>query len=200
MGGSVTRHAEILATFYKGTTKHHSIRRIRFITPDVALVDIDNEVRRVKTMPGGAIVNVSGSGSGWAGRTRNGGETSAIYAASRINRLRKSSSAASLPRFARGWFSCGSRYAATRLRLAASGHECSPGRHLRVFGVIRQAAVTARRARPALCAGNCGWRYRLPGRIDHRDVARARAGSNIRVRRQRGGTHNWSNAFRPEMR
>src|SRR5688572_32212525 len=24
------RHTEILATFYKGTTKHHSIRRIRF--------------------------------------------------------------------------------------------------------------------------------------------------------------------------
>ena len=30
------RHAEILATFYKGTTKHHSVRRIRFVTPDVA--------------------------------------------------------------------------------------------------------------------------------------------------------------------
>ena len=50
------RHAEILASFYKGTTKHHAIRRIRFITPDVALVDIDNEVRGVKTMPGGGIV------------------------------------------------------------------------------------------------------------------------------------------------
>lgn len=32
------RHAEILATFYKGTTKHHAIRRIRFVTPDVAIV------------------------------------------------------------------------------------------------------------------------------------------------------------------
>ena len=30
------RHAEILATFYKGTTKHHAVRRVRFITPDVA--------------------------------------------------------------------------------------------------------------------------------------------------------------------
>ncbi len=55
-----TRHTEILATFYKGTTKHHSIRRIRFITSDVALVDIDNEVRGVKTMPGGAIVPTDG--------------------------------------------------------------------------------------------------------------------------------------------
>ena len=42
------RHSEILATFYKGTTKHHSIRRIRFVTPDVAIVDIDNEVHGVK--------------------------------------------------------------------------------------------------------------------------------------------------------
>src|SRR4051794_17849172 len=36
------RHRQILTTFYKGTTKHHEIRRIRFVTPDVALVDIDN--------------------------------------------------------------------------------------------------------------------------------------------------------------
>jgi uncharacterized protein (TIGR02246 family) len=54
------RHAEILATFYKGTTKHHSIRRIRFVTPDVALVDIDNEVRGVKAMPGGIAVPPGG--------------------------------------------------------------------------------------------------------------------------------------------
>ncbi len=54
------RHAEILATFYKGTTKHHSIRRIRFVTPDVAIVDIDNEVRGVKAMPGGIVVPPDG--------------------------------------------------------------------------------------------------------------------------------------------
>ena len=47
------RHSEILATFFKGTTKHHAVRRIRFITPDVAIVDIDNEVRGVNAMPGG---------------------------------------------------------------------------------------------------------------------------------------------------
>jgi uncharacterized protein (TIGR02246 family) len=46
------RHSEILASFYKGTTKHHSIRKIRFVTPDVAIVDIDNEVHGVKAMPG----------------------------------------------------------------------------------------------------------------------------------------------------
>ena len=55
-----TRHAEILRTFYKGTTKHHAIRRIRFISPDVAIVDIDNEVRGVKSMPGGIVVPADG--------------------------------------------------------------------------------------------------------------------------------------------
>ena len=56
----IKRHAEILTTFYKGTTKHHAIRRIRFVTTDVALVDIDNEVHGVKAMPGGAIVPAGG--------------------------------------------------------------------------------------------------------------------------------------------
>ena len=55
-----TRHAEILRTFYKGTTKHHAVRRIRFISPDVAIVDIDNEVRGVKSMPGGIVVPADG--------------------------------------------------------------------------------------------------------------------------------------------
>ncbi len=54
------RHTEILATFYKGTTKHHDIRRIRFVTPDVAIVDIDNEVGGVKIMPGGIVVPSDG--------------------------------------------------------------------------------------------------------------------------------------------
>jgi uncharacterized protein (TIGR02246 family) len=54
------RHAEILATFYKGTTKHHAVRRLRFVTPDVALVDIDNEVRGVTAMPGGIVVPADG--------------------------------------------------------------------------------------------------------------------------------------------
>ena len=35
------RHKEILATFFRGTTKNHVIRKIRFVTPDVAIVDID---------------------------------------------------------------------------------------------------------------------------------------------------------------
>ena len=54
------RHAEILATFYKGTTKTHAVRRIRFVTPDVAIVDIDNEVRGITTMPTGLAVPPGG--------------------------------------------------------------------------------------------------------------------------------------------
>jgi uncharacterized protein (TIGR02246 family) len=54
------RHSAILTTFYRGTTKHHAIRRIRFVTPDVAIVDIDNEVRGVKAMPPGIVVPPDG--------------------------------------------------------------------------------------------------------------------------------------------
>jgi uncharacterized protein (TIGR02246 family) len=54
------RHRQILATFYKGTIKYHAIRRIRFVTPDVAIVDIDNEVRGVKAMPAGIVVPPDG--------------------------------------------------------------------------------------------------------------------------------------------
>jgi uncharacterized protein (TIGR02246 family) len=54
------RHQHILATFYKGTTKHHAIRRIRFVTSDVAIVDIDNQVRGVKMMPAGIVTPPDG--------------------------------------------------------------------------------------------------------------------------------------------
>jgi uncharacterized protein (TIGR02246 family) len=56
----VQRHTQILTTFYKGTTKHHVIRRVRFVTPDVAIVDIDNQVRGVKSMPEGIVVPADG--------------------------------------------------------------------------------------------------------------------------------------------
>jgi uncharacterized protein (TIGR02246 family) len=57
----VERHRQILATFYKGTTKHHAVRRIRFVTPEVAIVDIDNEVRGVKAMPAGIVLPPDGT-------------------------------------------------------------------------------------------------------------------------------------------
>jgi uncharacterized protein (TIGR02246 family) len=54
------RHSEILSTFYKGTSKKHVVRRIRFVTADVAIVDIDNEVHGVKAMPAGILVPPDG--------------------------------------------------------------------------------------------------------------------------------------------
>ena len=54
------RNADILSSFYKGTTRQHVIRRIGFVTPDVAIVDIDNEIRGVKAMPGGMVVPSDG--------------------------------------------------------------------------------------------------------------------------------------------
>jgi uncharacterized protein (TIGR02246 family) len=54
------QHGEILATLYRGTTKHHRVHRIRFLTPDVAIVDIDNEVHGVTAMPEGITVPPDG--------------------------------------------------------------------------------------------------------------------------------------------
>jgi uncharacterized protein (TIGR02246 family) len=54
------RQVEILATFFKDTRKSHTVRRIRFITPDVAIVDIDNEVRGVRALPAGVPVPADG--------------------------------------------------------------------------------------------------------------------------------------------
>ena len=54
------RHSQILATFYRGTTKVQQVRRIRFVTADVAIVDIDNEVRGVKSLPPGITVPPDG--------------------------------------------------------------------------------------------------------------------------------------------
>ncbi len=52
----IARHRQILTTFYKGTRKLHTVRRIQFVTPDVAIVDIDNELRGVTAMPAGIPV------------------------------------------------------------------------------------------------------------------------------------------------
>jgi len=54
------RHSEILSTFYRGTTKTNLVRRIRFVTPDVAIVDIDNEIHGVTTLPPGIAVPADG--------------------------------------------------------------------------------------------------------------------------------------------
>ena len=44
----------------KGATRSHNVHHIRFITADVAFVDIDNEVRGVKKTPGGIFVPPNG--------------------------------------------------------------------------------------------------------------------------------------------
>jgi hypothetical protein len=64
-------------SFTKGTTKIMNVRKARFVTPDVVIVDIDNEIHGVKTMPAGIPVPADGvlktqlmevfvrHGSGW---------------------------------------------------------------------------------------------------------------------------------------
>jgi uncharacterized protein (TIGR02246 family) len=54
------RHSDILAGIYKGTEKKEIITRVRFVTPDVAIVDIDNEIHGVTTLPAGIVVPADG--------------------------------------------------------------------------------------------------------------------------------------------
>lgn len=54
------RQQQILAGIFKGTTKKQTIRRLRFITDDVAIVDIDNEIHGLTTTPSGAPVTSDG--------------------------------------------------------------------------------------------------------------------------------------------
>lgn len=54
------RQQQILAGIFKGTTKKQTIRRLRFITDDVAIVDIDNEIHGLTTTPSGAPVTGDG--------------------------------------------------------------------------------------------------------------------------------------------
>lgn len=49
-----------LTTYYQGTTRVMRIRQLRFASPDVAIVDIDNEMHGVKTMPAGVTVPANG--------------------------------------------------------------------------------------------------------------------------------------------
>ena len=54
------RHSDILAGIYKHTTKKEIIQRIRFVTPDIAIVDIDNEIYGITAMPPGLTVPADG--------------------------------------------------------------------------------------------------------------------------------------------
>jgi len=54
------RQQQILASIFKGTTKKQVVRRLRFITDDVVIVDIDNEIHGLTNTPSGAPVTGDG--------------------------------------------------------------------------------------------------------------------------------------------
>jgi uncharacterized protein (TIGR02246 family) len=54
------RQQQILAGIFKGTIKKQPIRRLRFITDNVAIVDIDNEIHGLTKTPSGAPVTGDG--------------------------------------------------------------------------------------------------------------------------------------------
>jgi uncharacterized protein (TIGR02246 family) len=50
------RHMETFSTFFKGSTREETVRRIRFVAVNVAIVDVDAEVRGVGQMPLGLTI------------------------------------------------------------------------------------------------------------------------------------------------
>ena len=60
VGAFEKRTQATLTTYYKGTTRVMTVRQLRFATPDVAIVDIANEVHGVKSLPAGIVVPSDG--------------------------------------------------------------------------------------------------------------------------------------------
>ncbi len=54
------RHAEIFSTVYKGSVLQQSIGKLRFIRPDVAVVDVDAAVSGYRRLPPGVQVGSDG--------------------------------------------------------------------------------------------------------------------------------------------
>jgi uncharacterized protein (TIGR02246 family) len=54
------RHAETFATFFKGSARRETIRSIRFVTHDVAIVDVDTEVTGFGKIPSGVTIQSDG--------------------------------------------------------------------------------------------------------------------------------------------
>jgi uncharacterized protein (TIGR02246 family) len=54
------RHAESFATFFKGSTRLQTIRHLKFVTPDVAIVDIDTATTGFGRMPSGISIPPDG--------------------------------------------------------------------------------------------------------------------------------------------
>jgi hypothetical protein len=49
-----------LVLLFKGTARKMSVSALRFVTPDVAIVDVDTEVRGVSAMPPGVMLPPDG--------------------------------------------------------------------------------------------------------------------------------------------
>ncbi len=56
----VKRHIEIAQTIFKGTTVKSSISKLRFVRPDVAIVDIAGEMTGFSKIPAGLPVGADG--------------------------------------------------------------------------------------------------------------------------------------------
>jgi len=54
------RHAETFATFFKGSVRREMIRNIRFVTHEVAIVDVDTEVKGFGKIPPGVTIQSDG--------------------------------------------------------------------------------------------------------------------------------------------
>jgi|SRR5215467_2602738 len=54
------RHAETFATFFKGSVRRETVRHIRFVTRDVAIVEVDTEVTGFGKIPSGVTIQSDG--------------------------------------------------------------------------------------------------------------------------------------------
>jgi uncharacterized protein (TIGR02246 family) len=54
------RHAETFATFFRGSVRRETIRNIRFVTHEVAIVDVDTEVTGFGKIPPGVTIQSDG--------------------------------------------------------------------------------------------------------------------------------------------
>jgi uncharacterized protein (TIGR02246 family) len=54
------RHAEIFATFFKGSTLSMTVDKIRYVRPDVAIVDLETEIGGLRDMPPGIAARADG--------------------------------------------------------------------------------------------------------------------------------------------
>ncbi len=50
-----SRHAQIFATIFRGSTLTLQVRRIHFPSPDIALVDLDTRLSGYQTLPPGVL-------------------------------------------------------------------------------------------------------------------------------------------------